>query len=73
MIKFTDAENYRFTLPYSEPYPYTKIPFDIGNMQYGAEYSGIGDAFWIVVYRWDTNEIIFDTDGFQLIYTNMFI
>lgn len=35
--------------------------------------SDIGDTFWVTIYRLSTSEIIFDTAGFQLIYTNMFM
>lgn len=68
-ITITDASNYRFTLPYADPFPYTKDLPPLQNPVYTVNVTQ--DPFSFAVVRTATQETVFNTSGFDLIYSDL--
>eukprot|EP00331_Platyophrya_macrostoma_P015552 CAMPEP_0176461894 /NCGR_PEP_ID=MMETSP0127-20121128/34928_1 /TAXON_ID=938130 /ORGANISM="Platyophrya macrostoma, Strain WH" /LENGTH=876 /DNA_ID=CAMNT_0017853677 /DNA_START=14 /DNA_END=2644 /DNA_ORIENTATION=- len=70
-ITITDATNQRFTLPYSDPFPYTKELPPLQTPAYTVNVTQ--EPFSFAVIRTSTNETVFNTSGFDLIYSDLAI
>ena len=71
-LRFTDSKQNRFTLPYKDPFPFTKtLTNSHDNPSYKIEMTNY--PFSIKITRKNTNEIIFDNSHFPFIYSDKFL
>lgn len=68
-LKITDVNDTRFTLPYEEPFPFTKVTQDPSKENLFEYVIGVpGDQFYLKIWRKDTGEVLFDTTNSPLVF-----
>ncbi|EAS00396.2 glycosyl hydrolase family 31 protein (macronuclear) [Tetrahymena thermophila SB210] len=73
-IKITDIDDTRFTLPYKEPFPYTKVTYEPSKESlFDYIISVPGEAFYFKLWRKDTGEVLFDTTNTPLIFQDKYL
>ena len=70
-LRYVDSNRTRFTLPYQQPFPFTKPASNNANRDYEIEV--INKPFSIKIKRKSTNETIFDNKDLPFIYSDRYL